>query len=170
MERLTETVKYPLTTFLRCQICGVEDPDICKFSMWVEHDDNDRPESFKVLVVCRSKACKKVITKHPRLYGEAPWSAQGPGRFMLLCGDYRHRDGTKCTHPSLKANGGEGLDLEAAQGLGIARVCFTNGTGMTIANPFVGCTGHQQATRLQRIMDDGLHPHPRRAETTTYRT
>ena len=111
MQRLTESLKFPLDTFLRCQICGRESKEIVEFCMMWECDDQDKPEPGNVIVVCKQKPCKKVIDDHPRLYHELPWGPGAPGHFMLLCGDCPSRSGTGCTHKDLKANGGEGLEV-----------------------------------------------------------
>lgn len=144
MERLTERPPFPLTTFKRCQLCGYEDEDICSFRMLVECDDLDEPEFDRVLVVCRKEpghSCIQWIENHPRLYLEGPWSAVGPGRFMLICGDCKFRSGASCTHKNLKINGGEGLDLQVSRPLGNVRVCFSDGTASTDFGVFTSCSG-----------------------------
>jgi hypothetical protein len=110
MNRLTETA-LPLTTFNKCQICGFESKDICEFHMWLECDDQDKPESGNILITCRQDTCQKVITDHDRLYYQLGWGKGEPGWFILLCGDCKFRKGNQCLHPKLKKNGGEGLEI-----------------------------------------------------------
>jgi len=140
MPRLTDEA-LPLDTFHRCQLCGVEHPeDICKFRMWVECDEDDQPEDI-TLITCKPCVESK-INPHPRLYIEVPWGRGGPGKFMLVCGDCPWRKSNQCSHPDLKANGGEGLEVRFSP-LGFkARVCFTDGTSMLWPpQPAVGCAG-----------------------------
>lgn len=93
----------------RCQGCGTEGPGL---SRWREHDANDSPTPV-VVVLC--KRCEdERIEKHPRLYARLSENEPAPGS-MGLCADCRHRDGTACAHPDLKANGGPGLMLTIPQ-------------------------------------------------------
>lgn len=141
MYRLTEQTNYPLDTFSRCQLCGKEG-DICSFYMWEECDDADQPEPGNVLVICRDGPCNQQLQDHERLYHQVPWGQGGPGHFMLLCGSCENRDGTKCTHPKLKANGGDGLLVNFANLLrGI--VCFNDGQSRPIfPSPATKCEGY----------------------------
>jgi hypothetical protein len=142
MPRLTENVAHPLSTFKRCQLCGFEGHrDICEFRMWVECDEQDKPEPGNVLVVCRGEACRKAISDHPRLYIEVPWGEGLPGHFMLLCGDCAFRKGVGCTHPDLKSNGGAGLKVSIGGPFSNVRVCFSDGTSSTGPHPAVECIG-----------------------------
>jgi hypothetical protein len=100
--------------------------------MWWECREDDSIDPEKILVTCRSKACEKVINDHERLYREIPWGRGGPGKFMLLCGNCMNREGTQCTHPNLKANGGNGLKVTYSA-LPKVMVCFHEYTGL-------GCT------------------------------
>lgn len=145
MQRLTDNLKHPLTTFKRCQLCGFEGTDICEFRMWNECDDSDKAEPGNVIIVCRQKACGDVIDKHPRLYRQVPWGAGGPGMFMLLCGDCEYRDGSKCRHPNLKANGGEGLEVKLSGP--VIHVCYVNGTGGMWPNSTTSCAGCTDPSR-----------------------
>jgi hypothetical protein len=112
MRKLTDDVKYPLDTFKRCQLCGFSKNDICEFIMWWECDESDKfDENSDILITCKSKSCQKIIDKHERLYQEVTWSRGGPGKFMIFCGDCANRSGSKCIHPKLKANGGDGLKV-----------------------------------------------------------
>lgn len=143
MDRLTETAKYPLDNFQRCQLCGFTSNDICEFRLLMECDDNDKPEQDKVIVRCRQEACIKVVDDHPRLYMEVPWGQGHPGIFMLLCGDCPNRKGTTCTHSDLKANGGQGLEVRLSNNPNII-VCFNDGKGCRNLwpNPATRCKGH----------------------------
>lgn len=75
---------------------------------WLEHDDSDR--STAIVVVLCSGCSKKLIEPHPRLYRMLTLWEPHPG-CMALCRKCEYREGVGCTHPSLKANGGEGLAL-----------------------------------------------------------
>lgn len=143
MERLTDTVLIPLTTFKRCQICGFVSDDICEFRMLVECDDLDHPEENKILIRCRSNECVEVVAKHERLYIEVPWGQGSPGIFMLLCGDCHYRKETKCLHPSLKANGGSGLELKRSNTVSV-RICYVDGRSGTWPSPFIECKGYEK--------------------------
>ena len=149
--RLTEAAKaYPLDSFMRCQLCGHTSPykDICEFQMWLECNDQDMPEEGNVLITCRQEACQKVIDDHPRGYSLVSWGQGLPGYFMLLCGDCPHRNGTNCSHPHLKINGGEGLLIEMSNPLGVGHVtvCTDDGRTRCISNmfpqPATSCEGH----------------------------
>jgi len=108
-------------TFKRCQLCGHNSTDICDFWLWTECDEEDKPMPGTLLITCRQEVCSQVIEKHERLYIQEPWSAAYPGAFILICGDCPYRAGGSCTHPNLKANGGEGLQVW----LGLGELDFT---------------------------------------------
>jgi len=94
-----------------CQSCGrsKEGADTpLTFERWEECDEWDKPTG--VLVVVCSPCAKKLIEKHPRLYGFVdPWQPW-PGA-MALCIPCKHRNGLSCTHPQLAKNGGPGLKI-----------------------------------------------------------
>ena len=111
----------------RCQSCGCEgslEPETEVYQgkgkpcvlpktlptlvAWCECDGNDQP-TRTIVVLCRSCG-DKLIEKHPRLYAAQPYWMPLPG-IMGLCLDCRHRDGTACTSPQAKFNGGEGLEV-----------------------------------------------------------
>lgn len=123
---------YP--TFKRCHICGKEHPDICHFWLYLECDDEDRiPDDPKVLITCRDEKCLNVLNSHPRAYYGLPWGQGEPGHFMLMCGACKYRKGSKCTHPDLKANGGDGLEVYFTN-LGFsATVCYGDGSSEHIS-------------------------------------
>lgn len=115
--RLTETAPFPVPEgdFLRCQLCGTVVDDRVKTSFWQECDTNDKPEPGRVVLVCDSPKCLKIIEEHPRLYIETRGlrgSEGGPGWWMLLCDNCDFRKGVSCSHPDLKANGGPGLAVK----------------------------------------------------------
>jgi hypothetical protein len=148
VERLTEIASFPLTTFNRCQLCGFTDKDICEFRMWQECDEEDKPEPYNVLVLCRSEQCMTKLREHPRLYREMPWGQGQPGHLMLVCGPCTLREGTRCSHSVLKANGGEGLKLYIDNFLANAVVCSHDENGELRCNhgfhrPFVRCDGFE---------------------------
>lgn len=110
--RLSETLphrKHPEV----CQACGMERPmgDDDGPHAWQEHDGADQPEPI-VVMLCPACA-KRLIDRHPRLYRELARNEPMPG-VLLLCLDCRYRDGVRCTHLDLKANGGPGLALRIA--------------------------------------------------------
>lgn len=166
MDRLTQTAPHSLDTFTRCQLCGHESRDICEFRFWQECDENDKPEPYNILIVCVSNAeCSTLLKEHPRLYVELPWSRGQPGHLSLLCGECSCREGVRCTHPDLKANGGEGLDLAMAGDLMYrAIVCFHDENDETgelrcrkLQPPFVECTGlpanHPRYLEIKKSQD-----------------
>jgi hypothetical protein len=120
--------------------------------MWVECDDNDNPELTKVLIVCKDKnsPCNKKIGLHPRLYIEQPWGRGLPGQFMLLCGSCPYRKGFTCTHPKLKANGGEGLEAKIANHPYRIHFCGPMGCRTEhdlFPTPMVECEGNPDGRR-----------------------
>jgi hypothetical protein len=149
MERLTETAPFtiPPDTFCRCQLCGYEKNDICEFRFWRECDENDKPEPYRILITCRKSTCYETIGAHPRLYRELQWSTGQPGHFSLICGECPHREGTRCIHPKLHANGGEGLTVYRDNSLAFT-VCYHNEAdpsgGLSCAHhggPMTACEG-----------------------------
>ena len=134
MNRLTDEIKFHLTTFNRCQLCGFESQDICKFKLWQECDEEDKPEPGKLMIVCDNdiddkadgteRPCAQRIEDHPRLYLQVPWGMGRPGYFILLCGPCKYRDGLRCKHSDLKENGGQGLDVSIG---GLAAIYCTAG-------------------------------------------
>ena len=149
MPRLTKTLKFPLDTFLRCQLCGYGSPreDICEFRMWYECDDADHPETDKVLVAC--KKCEPAIIAHARGYQQVEWGMGAPGHFILVCGSCVWRKGIDCTHAKLKKNGGEGLEVKVSRPLGDIMVCVcghdeTDGRSLhcePMFSPVTSCEG-----------------------------
>lgn len=145
MDRLTQTT--PIDTFKRCQICGYTSDEIVGFRFWRECDDNDKPEPYSILITCKSSECDLIIDQHPRLYIELTWGTGLPGHLSLLCGDCTHREGARCTHPDLGANGGEGLMLVIDKSLAFM-VCYhdeNNEMGglrcQPHKGPFMKCAG-----------------------------
>ncbi len=140
MNRLTEEAR-PLDTFHMCQLCGHTSSDICEFRMHYECDDQDRPEKDKIIVACRRPQCWEKIEKHPRLYVEVAWGRGEPGHFIFTCGSCKFREGARCTHPNLKANGGEGLQVIVNPILG--RLCMVNGSSQTLGGQAFECKGFE---------------------------
>jgi len=128
MERLTDELVYPLDNFHRCQRCGFESEDICRFRFWTECDENDNPEPDKVFLLCRGQ-CRQDLEEHPRLYIEVPWGGGSPGHFTFTCEECSFRQGTGCSHPDLKSNGGEGLEVMVGSPIFAPStiVCFNDG-------------------------------------------
>lgn len=147
MDRLTNSLKFPLDTFKRCQLCGHTSRDICEFRMWMECDDTDQPDLENIFILCTRKECTKIVDDHPRLYIQVPWSRGGPGKFMLLCGDCKFRKDKTCTHPDLKVNGGEGLEVKFSSPFGgDVIVCFSDGTSAKSEGmlPATKCKGYSK--------------------------
>ena len=94
-----------------------------------------------LVVVCDSKACQKIIEEHPRLYARDSLGA--PGHFPELCGDCRYRKGWSCTHPDLKANGGQGLSVQLG---GLRAIICRSGHGGCSTPPRTAlkCAGHER--------------------------
>jgi len=112
---------------------------------WQEHDDEDRPETIAV-VLCR--ACSsRLINPHPRLYQELALNQPFAG-VMDLCVSCRFRDGVRCAHPDLKANGGPGLVIPSPP---VAHVCgrFAGPSGNVYLHPPTSCAGHDSLTAAE---------------------
>jgi len=112
---------------------------------WQEHDSRDEPAPIAVMLCTRCSP--RLIDPHPRLYHRIPPNAPFAG-IMDLCVDCRFRDGVRCTHPALKANGGAGLVVDADPG---ARAHVNlgggHGTFLTIyRDPPRACAGRQEST------------------------
>ena len=131
---LSETLRGPVAPD-RCQGCGA-DPDAAVVQLrrrygekrwkdvataraltgnspaalrrWIECDAWDRKTST-VVVLCPD-CSDAFIEPHPRLYHPLSSDAPHPG-CMSICVDCVHRDGTRCTNPRAKANGGPGVML-----------------------------------------------------------
>lgn len=93
----------------KCQVCA-KDYDVYR---WQEHDEHDQPENI-IVVLC--DRCAYVVKPHPRLYRQLDTWEPFPGS-NTMCHDCRLREATRCTHPDLKANGGEGLTLNVPKPL-----------------------------------------------------
>lgn len=109
--KLSETLrfeKHPES----CQSCGRGTATGDKVSRHVECDHLDQPTP--VIVVLCEPCAKRIIEPHPRLYLRQDDNKPIPGA-MVLCSDCRHREKLRCTHPSLKANGGPGLSIRCPE-------------------------------------------------------
>jgi hypothetical protein len=127
-----------------CHVCGGSER-LHSLLLWREHDARDKPipGTGGLVVVCDSKACEKVIEDHPRLYVQDRLGA--PGHFPELCGDCRYRKGWDCTHPDLKANGGQGLSVQL--GGGMHAIICRRGRGGGCSTPTrtaLRCAGHER--------------------------
>lgn len=120
--RLTDNL-FPAGNFDTCQLCGTQYNDICEFWLWQECDDNDEREEGNYLLVGR-ECCEHKIKEHPRLYWQVAWGRGAPGAFVLVCGDCPHREGFGCRHPNLRANGGQGLQVNFHNPLGIIHINY----------------------------------------------
>lgn len=97
-----------------CQSCGVAALDVVEDDLdrWYEHDEHDR-QTTTIVVLCR-RCSDRIIKPHPRLYSPIWPFTPIPGA-VPLCIGCRYRDGTRCTHPNAKANGGAGVLMTVAQ-------------------------------------------------------
>ena len=100
--KLSETLPKA-ETLLCCQNCGGAN-DV----RWREHDDLDKPTHLAI-VLCNK--CSDMIEPHPRLYSRMERLEPLPGSMSGTCENCVHRDGAKCNHWALTANGGPGLKL-----------------------------------------------------------
>lgn len=111
---LTEYTRRPVDPMSACNLCGEE-------ASWLEayreHDEQDHPipGNDRILFIgYEHEQCEQRMIAHPRLYEE---DTGEPGAFPRLCGDCAYRDGLRCTHRDLKANGGTaGLRVELEGG------------------------------------------------------
>lgn len=137
-----DAIFFILNTFKQCEFCKAEADDICHFRMWQKTDAEDRPID-DYLIACRD--CDSRIEEDSALFIEVPWGSGGPGKFMLVCGDCPHRDKFSCKHPDLKANGGEGLQVNFSAMTPRFRVCGTGPDGKPFSYvnqpPAISCVG-----------------------------
>jgi len=105
--KLSEDAAHPKSPD-HCQCCGI-DHDL---HVWIECDEADR-ETAVAMMVC--DGCVKAhITPHARLYLQMEPNRPFPGA-MHVCWPCIHQVGLRCASPLLKANGGAGLPIRAAQ-------------------------------------------------------
>lgn len=83
-------------------------PSHLSLERWVEYDDHDNATAV-ALLLCR-KCGDKLIISHPRAYRQLSLWEPHPG-CMSICRKCDYREGVGCTHPDLKARGGDGLPL-----------------------------------------------------------
>jgi ferredoxin len=141
-----------------CQSCGTPWDAENPLARWLEHDERDElpraPERPRVVVLCR-RCSDRLIDPHPRLYKLLDNGAAFPG-CMSVCLTCEHRvDGTSCTHPGAKLNGGEGLSYRWKSEPIYAHVYYGGGRGEFMASypgPVTQCSGYA--------------PHPRDVGTT----
>lgn len=99
-ERGSDPVAY-------CNLCGLPSANL---AIYREHDEHDQPLGDVrgyIYIAKDHPVCQREMELHPRLYAEVMGD---PGTFPL-CGDCTHREAFRCRHPSLKANGGPGLQV-----------------------------------------------------------
>lgn len=109
--RLTETRHRVGAAMLRCNVCGQGGP----LRVYQECDERDKPIPGALLYVGTDhRACVKAVNRHPRLYLDA---RAEPGTFGI-CGHCIERDGSRCMHPKLLANGGPPPGLRVTMGHG----------------------------------------------------
>lgn len=126
--KLSETLDGPRHPRM-CQGCGAEHDAVIgsgakalriTLLRWQECDENDQPTPV-IVVLCRS-CSDALVEAHPRLYRQVSKYQPLPGT-MDLCAACRHRDGLRCAHPDLRANGGIGLEIRFPQ----PEVAFVDG-------------------------------------------
>lgn len=104
---LTRLPTRPADPLAACHVCGVAAKE---YTLWLEHDEHDKPLPPRVescvYLGLDHKACEKALNGHPRLYARVYGL---PGTFPRLCALCAFRRGTECSHRLLKANGGPGL-------------------------------------------------------------
>jgi hypothetical protein len=118
--RLSETLPHKNPEC--CGNCGATEATVVHFVRWQEHDEFDRVEP--IMITLCVKCSDKIIDPHPRLYTRRHFNHPMPGG-MECCGECTFRDGFRCAHKNLKANGGEGLILGICQ----PTVAFIDGRG-----------------------------------------
>ena len=105
--RLSETLA-PFVNEYICQNCGAFANDNMGHSRWQECDENDQPTPHSI---CICQQCsEKIIEPHPFLYRRIGYFEPFPG-VMQCCSDCLFRKLSRCTHPSLMSNGGDGLEI-----------------------------------------------------------
>jgi hypothetical protein len=113
----------------QCQACGTAD----RLSRWRECDAFDKP-TMVVVVLC-DRCSKKLIDPHPRLYLQLQEHEPFPG-VMEICVDCPMRKGVSCYSPLAKHNGGTGMRIDGARGIG-GFFCGGRGRG------HAGCHHHK---------------------------
>jgi len=124
------------TSALHARFRGVLDAEERGVHIWQECDDADRPEPIAVLL-CPSCSAR-LIEPHPCLYYGLPFNEPFAGT-MGLCAPCRFRDGVRCAHPNLKANGGAGLIIQADTPVSVPG--RPPGRGQIYVRAAMGCAG-----------------------------
>lgn len=126
-----------------CQGCGASAALGEAVTLWLEHDERDRPTGTVISVCAR---CERQISPHPRLYDRLQTHQPVPG-VMATCAGCRFADRLQCTHPDLKANGGPGLMVSVPPPLR-ALVRLKGGcVPMTTYTGPPACRGREEASR-----------------------
>jgi hypothetical protein len=126
-----------------CQACAASLYGSAR-QVWIECDESDTPTDT-VVVLCQ-KCAGRIIEPHPRLYSQMAEHAPHPGTMPHLCHDCAHRRGLKCAHPSLKANGGEGLLIHHPAPFTAHITCSPrskSGWYKVYSGPATGCAGRE---------------------------
>jgi len=122
------------TAALHARLRRVLDAEERGVHVWQERDDADQPEPIAVLLCPPCSA--RLIEPHPRLYSGLPFNEPFAGT-MGLCAPCRFRDGVRCTHPDLRANGGPGLTIQADTPVPAP------GRRRVYVRPATGCAGRE---------------------------
>lgn len=101
---LSETLTGPRDPRF-CTSCG---SDRAPLTPWREHDPHDQP--IPVVILLCAVCSRQLIEPHARLYRALQPNEPWPG-CMALCLECTRRNGLRCTHPDLVANGGNGLAI-----------------------------------------------------------
>lgn len=81
-----------------------------RLTVWREMEEDDKPRPADRVVVLCGPCGRRLIDPHPRLYDYLAPLEPFPGA-MATCRGCRYSEATRCTHPTLKVNGGPGLPL-----------------------------------------------------------
>jgi|HubBroStandDraft_5_1064220.scaffolds.fasta_scaffold18407_2 hypothetical protein len=112
-----------------CSLCEDKQLAYGDLDAWREHDEHDQPITGPagiIFIDVNHEACLRKIDRHPRLYVQEDGF---PGYFPALCEPCAWRAGLDCTHPSLKANGGDGLKVEMTGGWPSGVITCSRGGG-----------------------------------------
>jgi len=146
--RLTQYSRRPSDPLSACNLCGerfVDGDQNCPLGLeaYREHDEHDWPipgNDALLFLGYEHEECQRKMVAHARLYEE---DTGEPGAFPKLCGPCDYRDGLRCTHGDLKANGGPGL---AVRLLGFADMIITTSEGcFRPMKPAVHCAGRRRS-------------------------
>ena len=156
----------------RCQKCG-RDRDALNEAgemlvAWQEcaQDGRDTPEDIYLLLCthCNKEGTTKtgrrqrgIVARHKRFYHQLANNAPTPG-VMHLCVNCAWRDGTHCSHPDKKPNGGEGLLVEFPTPTTQHFTCSPRSMGgyYHFYKPATRCAGREEEYTEDADLDDSV--------------